>query len=137
MQSGSPLAVTQATNLNAFAGFGIQRPHRLAEPHLAARQRTNSRWFDTAAFTPAPQFAIGNSSRNPVVGPAYRVGDVMLGKVFAVTERLGAEFRAEAFNVTNTPPLGAPNTSFGHAAFGTITAALDPRVVELVLKLRF
>src|SRR5262249_54771241 len=26
-QSGSPLAVTQATNLNAFAGFGIQRPN--------------------------------------------------------------------------------------------------------------
>ncbi|MCX6607828.1 MAG: TonB-dependent receptor [Acidobacteria bacterium] len=31
-QSGSPLPVTQATNLNAFAGFGIQRPNRLTDP---------------------------------------------------------------------------------------------------------
>jgi hypothetical protein len=43
----------------------------------------------------------------------------------------------DAFNVTNTPPLTAPNTSFGTAAFGTITRAFDPRVFELVLKLHF
>ena len=44
---------------------------------------------------------------------------------------------AEAFNVTNTPPLGSPNTSYGSSAFGSITNALDPRVFELVLKLQF
>ena len=52
-------------------------------------------------------------------------------------KRLRAEFRAEAFNVTNTPPLGNPNGSFGSAAFGSITTALDPRVVEFVMKLHF
>jgi hypothetical protein len=61
----------------------------------------------------------------------------MLGKTFSLSERFRLEFRAEAFNVTNTPPLTAPNTSFGTAAFGTITRALDPRVFELVLKLHF
>ena len=137
LQSGSPLAVTQATNLNAFAGFGIQRPNRVADPTLPAGQRTVARWFDTAAFAPAPQFTIGNSSRNPVTGPAYRAVDLMVGKTLAITERLLAELRAEAFNVTNTPPLGNPNGSFGNAAFGTITTALDPRVFELVLKLQF
>jgi hypothetical protein len=136
-QSGSPIAVTQATNLNAFAGFGIQRPNRVADPNLPAGQRTIARWFNTAAFTQAPQFAIGGSSRNPVVGPGYKAGDVMLGKTFTLTERMRAEFRAESFNVTNTPPLGNPNASFGNAAFGTITTALDPRVFELVLKLQF
>ena len=35
LQSGSPIAVTQATNLNAFAGFGIQRPNRIAESGAA------------------------------------------------------------------------------------------------------
>jgi hypothetical protein len=136
-QSGSPVAVTQATNLNAFAGFGIQRPNRIADPTLAADQRTTGRWFNTAAFTQAPQFTIGNSSRNPVVGPAYRTADVMVGKFFTITERLRTEFRAEAFNVTNTPPLGNPNGSFGNAAFGSITTALDPRVFEFVLKVHF
>jgi hypothetical protein len=61
----------------------------------------------------------------------------MLGKTFAVSERIAAEFRAEAFNLTNTPPLGDPDGNFGTSAFGTITSAGDPRVFELVLKLRF
>jgi len=137
LQSGSPIAVTQATNLNAFAGFGIQRPNRIAEPMLAAGERTLSRYFNTAAFALAPQFTIGSSSRNPVSGPGYRAADVMIGKTFQLSERLRAELRAEAFNVTNTPPLGNPNGSFGNAAFGTITTALDPRVFEFVLKLHF
>jgi hypothetical protein len=137
VQSGSPLAVTQATNLNAFAGFGIQRPNRIADPTLPAEERTTARWFNTAAFAQAPQFTIGNASRNPVVGPGYQTLDIVLGKSFPITEDVHAEFRAEAFNMTNTPPLAPPNTSFGNAAFGTITRALDPRVFEMVLKLHF
>jgi hypothetical protein len=61
----------------------------------------------------------------------------MVGKTFTITERVRSELRAEAFNLANTPPLGNPNTSFGAAAFGTITTALDPRVFELVLKVHF
>jgi hypothetical protein len=137
LQSGSPLAVTQATNLNAFAGFGIQRPNRIGDPTLPADERTTGRWFDTAAFAGAPQFTIGNSSRNPVVGPAYRTADVMLGKTFVISDRLRMEIRAEAFNVTNTPPLGNPSVSHGNAAFGSIISALAPRVYEFVLKLHF
>lgn len=136
-QSGSPIAVTQATNLNAFAGFGIQRPNRVAAPALPSGERTTGRYFNTAAFSQAPQFTIGDSSRNPVSGPGYQTADVMIGKTFALTERVRTEFRAEAFNVANTPPLGNPNGSFGNAAFGSITTALDPRVFELVLKLHF
>ena len=136
-QSGSPLPVTQATNLNAFAGFGIQRPNRLTDPSLPPDQRSTGRWFNTAAFTQAPQFSIGNASRNPVIGPGYKALDVMLGKTFRLTERTQLEFRAESFNAANTPPLGNPNGSFGNAAFGSITTALDPRVYEFVLKLHF
>jgi hypothetical protein len=136
-QSGSPIAVTQATNLNAFAGFGIQRPNRIAGPALPSGERTTARFFDTSAFTAAPQFTIGNSSRNPVSGPGYQTVDVMLGKLFAITERVRMEFRVEAFNSTNTPPLGNPNGSFGSAGFGSITTALDPRVFEFVLKIHF
>ncbi len=137
LQSGSPIAITQATNLNAFAGFGIQRPNRIADPALPSDQRTTGRYFNTTAFSQAPQFTIGNSSRNPVSGPDYRTADVMIGKTFVITERFRTEFRAEAFNITNTPPLGNPNGSFGNVAFGSITTALDPRVFEFVLKLQF
>jgi hypothetical protein len=137
LQSGSPLAVTQATNFNAFAGFGVQRPHKVVDPELPSDERGTARWFNTAAFSQAGQGVIGSSSRNPVVGPAYRALDVMVGKTFPITERVRAEFRAEAFNVTNTPSLTAPNTNFGNAAFGTITRAFDPRVFEMVMKVHF
>jgi hypothetical protein len=136
-QSGSPLAVTQATNSNAFAGFGIQRPNRIADPELPEAQRTTSHWFNTAAFTTAPQFTLGNASRNPVAGPGYRTLDVMLGKTFVLREDLRLELCAEAFNVTNTPSFAAPTTSFGTSAFGTITRAFDPRVFKLVAKVHF
>jgi hypothetical protein len=53
------------------------------------------------------------------------------GKRFVLTERFQTEFRVEAFNVTNTPPLGNPNGAFGTAAFGTIATALDPRAAIL------
>jgi hypothetical protein len=80
---------------------------------------------------------VRSDSINPVRGPAYQSADLMIGKTFALTDRIRAEFRAEAFNVTNTPPLGQPNGSFGSPAFGSITSALNPRVFELVLKFHF
>jgi hypothetical protein len=43
----------------------------------------------------------------------------------------------EIFNLTNTPPLGNPNGVLGNEAFGTITSAGDPRVIQFGLKLNF
>jgi hypothetical protein len=136
-QSGSPVAVTQQPNLNSFAGFGIQRPNLLHEPNLPGDARSAGWWFDLTAFAMAPQFTRGGADRNPVRGPGYRTLDLMLGWTFLLSERARLEFRAESFNVTNTPPLGNPNGAFGAAPFGSISSALDPRVFELVLKLHF
>lgn len=136
-QSGLPLPVTQITNFNAFAGFGTQRPNLLRSPVLPAEQRTTARWFDTSAFIVAPQFTLGTASRNPVRGPGYRTADVALIKRMTFGETRNLEFRTEIFNLTNTPPLANPNGVLGNAAFGTITAAGDPRVLQFSLKLNF
>jgi len=136
LQSGLPLAVTQATNFNAFAGFGTQRPNRVSDPNLSSG-RTTSRFFDTSAFVVAPQFTLGNSSRNPVRGPAYRNADVALIKRIHFGESRNLELRGEVFNLTNTPPLGAPNTVVGTPGFGSITTAGDPRVIQFGAKLNF
>jgi hypothetical protein len=135
-QSGDTVAVTQATNNNSSFGFAVQRPNRIADPN-ALRGRTAARYFNTAAFTAAPQFVVGTSSRNPVRGPGLQNADVMIGKTFRLTERVKLEFRAEAFNVSNTPPLNDPNGSFGSAAFGSITSAGNPRDFEFVAKVHF
>ena len=136
LQSGDTVAVTQSPNFNAFAGFGTQRPNRIGNLNSFVG-RSTSEWFNVAMFTQAPQFTLGTSSRNPVRGPAYQQADLMLGKVFHVAERVSLDFRAEAFNITNTPPLNDPNGAFGTAAFGTITSAGNPRVFEFALKLLF
>jgi hypothetical protein len=137
MQSGMPFPVTQVTNFNAFAGFGMQRPNRLRDPRLPSAQQTPARWFDTSAFNVAPQFTIGNSSRNPVRGPGYRTANVAFIKRTYIDEVRNVEFRAEVFNLTNTPPLNNPNGVLGNPAFGTITSAGDPRVIQFGLKFLF
>jgi hypothetical protein len=136
-QSGVPIAVTQSTNNNAFAGFGTQRPNLVGDPEFPSDERSVSRWFNTAAFAAAPQFTIGTASRNPVRGPSYRNLDVAVMRRIPLAGETSLELRAEVFNATNTPPLGPPNGTFGSAAFGTITTAGDPRVVQLAVKLLF
>jgi len=137
LQSGMRLAVTQVTNFNAFAGFGTQRPNLTGDPTLPSSERTPARWFDTSAFSIAEQFTLGNSSRNPVRGPSYRNVDLAIARRTRVAGRTSLEARAEVFNLLNTPALGAPNTVVGSPAFGSITSAGDPRVVQLALKLLF
>jgi hypothetical protein len=137
LQSGVPVAIAQTTNHNGFAGFGTQRPNLVGDPELPAGERSSSRWFNTSAFVAAPQFTIGSSSRNPVRGPGYRNLDLAVIRRVVLPAGTAIELRGEIFNATNTPPLGAPNTTVGAAAFGTITTAGDPRVVQLAVKFLF
>ena len=51
-------------------------------------------------------------------GPDYRDVDLALVKHTPLPERCDVRFRAEVFNVTNTPAFAQPNGSFGAAAFG-------------------
>ena len=136
MQSGMPVTVTQATNLNSFAGFALQRPNLVGHPNLAPDQRTTAKFFNTAAFAIAPQFTIGDASRNPARGPAYRDLDVAAVKHTAIAERFDLELRAEVFDMTNTPAFAQPNGSVGATAFGSITSTVtDPRVIQFALRL--
>ncbi len=138
LQSGSPVTVTQATNNNSFAGFVLQRPNIVGKANLPAGQRTPAEYFNTAAFATAPQFTLGNASRNPVRGPAYRDADLALVKHTPLWDRGELELRAEVFNVTNTPAFAQPNGSFGSASFGSISAtATDPRVIQLGARISY
>ncbi len=140
-QSGMPVTITQATNFNAFAGFALQRPNLVGQPNLApgggsTGGRSPARYFNTAAFATAPQFTIGNASRNPVRGPAYRDWDLSLIKRTTLAEKTLLEFRAELFNVLNTPAFAQPNGSFGTTAFGSITSTVaEERVAQFALRL--
>ena len=135
LQSGMPLTITMATNDYAFAGIVTRRPDIVAQPSLTPSARTPQQFFNTAAFA-APVGVVGTASRNPVRGPAYRDLDLAAIKHTAVGERYDVEFRAEMFNITNTPAFAQPNGSFGTTAFGSITSTTtDPRVFQFALRL--
>jgi hypothetical protein len=136
VQSGDMVAVSQATNSNSNLGFGVQRPNRVSDPDALAHRNVKE-WFNTAAFALTPQFAIGNAARNPVRGPGLQNADLMIGKTFRIAERVNLEFRAEVFNVTNTPPFNDPNGSFGSSGFSSVNGAGNPRDFEFALKVRF
>lgn len=104
-------------------------------------------WFDTSNFsTPAPG-TFGNLGRNILSGPSFRELTASLFRRFAVTERTGLEFRAEAFNLTNTPPFNNPNVNISDGNFGHVTGSGDcgssagfcggPRAIQFGMKLTF
>lgn len=101
------------------------------------------RYFDISQFTVPAPFSFGNVSRTlPEVRlPGLRAYDVALSKRFLVREPLSLLFRAETFNLTNTPyfsgsntPGGNPGTNLGGADFGVINFASGERQVQFSLK---
>jgi hypothetical protein len=69
--------------------------------------------------------------RNSVPGPDFKNLDLSLAKTTKLSERLGLELRAEAFDVTNHPNFGFGNptrtatTSAGNT-FGVINSTRFP-----------
>ena len=92
----------------------------------------------TNAFSlPAPG-VFGNSARNTLQGPSLIDLDVSLSRTFAIRERIKLQFRAEAFNLTNTVAFGLPNTNVSGGSAGAITSlAGDPRLMQFALRLAF
>jgi len=72
-----------------------------------------------------------------VRGPSYRDVDLSLMRRLPVGGPRWIELRVEVFNLLNTANFGAPAATQGASNFGTITSALDPRVVQLAAKFWF
>jgi hypothetical protein len=106
-----------------------------------------SYWFNPCAFVPQPMGTVGNTGRNSLYGPHFRHIDFSLFKDFPLVNAMTLQFRAEAFNITNTPSFyiynninSGPGTRLGNSQFGQVTDAdpsYAPRVLQFALKLRF
>ena len=106
---------------------------------LAVGDRRGLKFFDTSKFTFNQVGAFGNTGRNILRGPRYFNTDLGILKVTSVTERIGLQFRAEAFNVLNNVNFQMPNANVSAAQFGQITAVIDDsqRIVQFGLKVVF
>ena len=151
-QSGKPVSIlnggsgsdgnygNRATPIN---NGGTDRPNQIHSANIGSG-RTLSHYFDTTAFVPQPLGTIGTAQRNDVFGPHFRHVDLSLFKDFKVFEGAALQFRAETFNISNTPSYqltqGSGNVQLGNSAFGTVTAVdsnYTPRLVQFALKLNF
>jgi hypothetical protein len=81
--------------------------------------------------TNRPEPAFGNVGRNVLAGPRLFEIDFSVFRRFRIGERANVEFRAESFNLTNTPHFDRPDTNFSDAAFGQVTTARGTQSVQV------
>ena len=133
-QTGLPVNVT-LNNPNTN-GAGGSRPDVIGDWRVANPNR--QLWFNPAAFGRPAEIRFGNAGRNILFGPGRVNFDTSLFKDFYFHENWKLQFRAEAFNVFNTPQFGQPNAGIGVANAGVITSTVgNPRQLQLALRLQF
>ena len=99
---------------------------------------TISNWFDKTAFTLPANFTYGNSGADILREEKLKNLDFSIFKQFRVSERSQLQFRAEAFNLTNTPSFNAPGSNIDTASGGVVlSTASAPRNVQFALKFNF
>jgi len=135
LRTGRPFTPTISRDVSN-TGIGGQRPNRIGSGKLD--DPTIAKWFDKTAFVVPANFTYGNSGANILREDSFKNLDISLFKQFQISERARIQFRAEAFNVTNTPSFSAPGTNIDTASGGVVTSTLSaPRNVQFGLKLNF
>ena len=134
---GPPGTITNASGILGFRGGDA--PNQVGDPN-SGNVHTIKEWFNTSAFAVQAPGLLGNARRNCIYGPPQRSLDFSLAKDFPIRESMRLQFRAEAFNLTNTPNFAEPNTNFGSPTFGEITSTApgsNPRLLQFALRLSF
>jgi hypothetical protein len=140
LRSGQPFNVTSGTDTN-FDGTNNDRPNVVGNPHLSGsrdRVARKNAYFNTAVFaTPPAGTPYGDTPFNFLYGPKYSNTDLSVFKAFLIDIRTSIQFRVEAFNIFNNVNMNAPNSTKNSPAFGTISSAGAPRILQLALRFSF
>jgi hypothetical protein len=142
LQTGNYFNLT--TN-RAVCACSTTRPDVVAgkDPNAAPEGgRTPDQWFDTTALTDPAPGTFGNLGNFSNIGPPLRALDLSLFKDFQVTERFRLQFRAESFNLANTPQFNNPSATAatqGAGDFGRLTSTRpgSNRQWQMALRLMF
>ncbi|HEY3443353.1 MAG TPA: TonB-dependent receptor [Paludibaculum sp.] len=136
LMTGTPLNFSASGNgLNAPGNS--QTPDQIAPITLPKGIAFGNEWFSRSSFAVPVGAVFGTVGRNAMSGPGFFNLDFSLFKIFAITERMKMEIRAESFGVTNTPQFSNPNTALGNASFGFITGAGGGRQMQIGAKFNF
>ncbi len=116
----------------------------VGRPDLVAPQQTFQNpnlWYNPAAYARAPLGGFGNLGRNTLRGDGMGNLDFSILKDFplsSIREGMAVEFRAEAFNLFNSPEFDFPNNDPSSPTAGQVGATINnPRQIQLALKLIF
>ena len=105
--TGSPFSATASNaSLNSIASS------QFADCLVAARELGNIyQWYDKADFGAPASGRFGTCGQNSLRGPGLVNVDAGLDRKFRLTERFELRFRAESFNLANTPHHANPGTT--------------------------
>jgi hypothetical protein len=134
--SGGYLNIITSSDI-ALTGIANQRVNRMLPNPYGDKSVKN--YLTPAAFALPASGTLGNAGSNSVAGPGTWQFDVALSRSFQLRERQRIEFRAEAFNLTNSfrMDISKLTVNFNSGAFGQVTGALDPRIMQFALKYFF
>ncbi|MBI4907208.1 MAG: hypothetical protein HY820_26525 [Acidobacteria bacterium] len=108
-QTGLPFTVAAGFDpSNTGLASTDARPNRVGPGSRPASQRSVTRCFNTADFAVQPANTFGNAGRNILDGPGLVNVDAGLSKRIPLSERMHLQFRAEVFNISNTPQFDQP-----------------------------
>jgi hypothetical protein len=109
--SGRPFSVSASgTSLNA-PGSSQRADQIKAEVKKLGGIGTGNPYYDPTAFAPVTQTRFGTAGFNTLYSPGTVNLDFGLFREFKITEGIKLQFRAEAFNATNTPHFNAPGSN--------------------------
>jgi hypothetical protein len=148
LQSGLPFSPEISTNV-ANTGVSPQWPNRLGTPLVLGNV---SCWFYISAnsacdalspnaknaFVLPAEYTYGNGGRNTLRADSLSQFDVALEKNIRLTESKILQFRAEAFNLFNTPAFSAPSLDINTSSGAEVSSTENTeRIFEFALKLYF
>ena len=135
--TGRPLSLLSGDD-RALIGINSQRADQvLASPYGNKSARPLTNFLNAAAFAPPALGTLGNMGPLNVRGVSTWQFDMSLARVFRFKETQQLEFRAEAYNVTNSFRPVDPVTTLNSPLFGQIRDALPPRIMQFALKYAF
>jgi hypothetical protein len=140
LATGLPVTISENDD-QSLTGTGADLPDYTPD-HLIINKnpRSGLPYFNTDLFTQEPLGQFGTSRRRFFHGPGLNNTNLALLRKFDINEQVYVQFRAEAFNVFNhaqfKTPAGLWNNQ-GVGGFGYVTAANDPRIMQVALKLYF
>jgi len=126
LHTGQPFTID---GTNCQGQWNMCRALALSNPGAApSGGRSPSEWFNITAVAEAPQLAAttndpllagGNLGLQSNTTPGTKNLDFNIFKDFVITERYRVQFRAEAFNLFNTPEFNAPDGNLGDAVLNS------------------